>query len=127
MRPRWLLNENFPEPAVTRLRSHGWDLIAVAEISPAAPDPDVLARACNEGRWLATFDRDYGELVFKRRLAAPPVILLLRVPSYRPEEPAEWLESLHANALLMPGHFHIFDGKTVRRRLLPPGSAAGSA
>lgn len=121
MKPRWLLNENVPMPSVIRLRSRGWDVIAIAETTPTASDPDVLARACAQGRWLATFDRDYGELVFRRRLAAPPVVLLLRVPSYRPEEPAEWLESLHAEGLFMPDHFHIFDGRTVRRRPLPAG------
>jgi predicted nuclease of predicted toxin-antitoxin system len=119
MKPRWLLNENFPEPSVARLRSHGWDIVAIGEISPAASDPDVMVRACLEGRWLATFDRDYGELVFKRQLPAPPVVILLRVPSYRPEEPADWLESLHTDGAFIPGHFHIFDGRTVRRRLLP--------
>ncbi|CRI64002.1 conserved hypothetical protein [Thiocapsa sp. KS1] len=126
MTPRWLLNENFPEPSVARLRSRGWDVVAVGEISPAASDPDVMVRACQEGRWLATFDRDYGELVFKRQLPAPPVVILLRVPSYRPEEPAEWLESLHRDGAFIPGHFHIFDGRTVRRRLLSPNSGNGS-
>lgn len=126
MTPRWLLNENFPMPSVARLRARGWDFIAVAELTPSAKDPKVLARAHAEGRWLVTFDRDYGELIFSRRLAAPPVVLLLRVPSYRPEEPADWVESLYTQGLLVPGYFHIFDGQKVRRRALPPTSATES-
>lgn len=118
MRPPWLLNENFPRPAVARLRARGWDVLAVGELDASATDPSVLARARAEGRWLATFDRDYGELVFRRRLAPPPLILLLRVESYGAEEPADWIESLHARGLLEPGAFHVFDGSTLRRRAL---------
>ena len=86
--PRWLLNENFPQPSVLRLRAHGWDVTAISEDSPSIDDDAVMERARIEGRWLATFDRDYGELVFKRGLPTPGVIVLLRVPTYLPEEPA---------------------------------------
>lgn len=115
-RPAWLLNENIPAPSVARLRASGWDVLAIAESNASIADTAVLARAQAEQRWLATFDRDYGELIFRRRLPAPPVTLLLRVPSYRPEAPAEWIERLYASGQLQPGCFHIFDGDTIRRR-----------
>jgi predicted nuclease of predicted toxin-antitoxin system len=82
MTPCWLLNENFPQPSVRRLRSIGWDVAAIGEDSPSIDDEVVMDRARAEGRWLATFDRDYGELVFKRGLIAPKLILLLRVSTY---------------------------------------------
>jgi hypothetical protein len=63
-----------------------------------------------------TFDRDYGELIFRRRLPMPPLLLLLRVDSYRPEEPAQWLEALSDAGELREGFFHVFDGTAVRRR-----------
>jgi len=120
-RPAWLLNENVPAPAVARLRVQGWDVLAIAESHASIEDTTVLALARAEKRWLATFDRDYGELIFRRRLPAPPVVLLLRVPSYGPDEPAVWIEQLYAAGQLHLGCFHIFDGDTVRRRpLLPP-------
>jgi predicted nuclease of predicted toxin-antitoxin system len=123
-RPAWLLNENVPAPAVARLRAAGWDVLAIAESHASLADTAVLALARTEQRWLATFDRDYGELVFRRRLSPPPVVLLLRVASYRPEEPAAWIEGLYAAGQLQPGCFHIFDGDTVRRRsLLQPSRA----
>lgn len=116
VRPAWLLNENVPAPAVARLRARGWNVLAIAESHASIEDTCVLALASAEQRWLATFDRDYGELIFRRRLPAPPVTLLLRVPSYRPQEPAEWIERLYAAGQLQPGCFHIFDGQTIRRR-----------
>ena len=125
MTPRWLMNENFPQPSVLRLRALGWDVAAISEDSPSIDDEVVMQRACAEGRWLATFDRDYGELVFKQGLPAPSVIVLLRVPSYLPEEPAEWLVQLHVAAQLQEGCFHIFDGHAVRRRPFLAGVSGG--
>lgn len=125
MTPRWLLNENFPQPSVLRLRALGWDVAAISEDSPSIDDDVVMERARAEGRWLATFDRDYGELVFKRGLPAPGVIVLLRVTSYLPEEPADWLAQLHDAQQLQEGCFHIFDGLTVRRRPFLAGLSGG--
>lgn len=127
MNPRWLLNENFPHPAVMRLRATGCDVVAIGDDSPSIDDEAVMARACAEKRWLATFDRDYGELAFTRPLSTPPLILLLRVPSYLPEEPADWLLRLHAEGKLQEGYFHVFDGHTVRRRPFLTGIAGGRA
>ncbi len=116
MRPRCLLNENFPMPSVRRLRAVGWDVLGVAEVAASSADPHVMALAREQGRWLATFDRDYGELVFLQGLAPPPLVLLLRVQSYKPDEPAAWIESLYAEGQFLEQHFHIFDGSAIRRR-----------
>jgi predicted nuclease of predicted toxin-antitoxin system len=127
MNPHWLLNENFPLPAVRLLRDKGWDVAAIAEDSPSVDDEAVMARAQAEGRWLATFDRDYGELVFRKGLPPPKLLLLLRAKNYRPEEPAEWLLALQAAGELREGFFHIFDGQVVRRRPLLMGYPGGAA
>jgi predicted nuclease of predicted toxin-antitoxin system len=123
MRPRLLLNENVPLPAARRLRAGGWDVLAIGESHVSADDISVMALACSERRWLMTFDRDYGELVFRRHLPPPPLILLLRVSSYLPEEPAAWIDSLYRAGELKEHHFCIFDGQTVRRRPLPVRSS----
>ena len=122
MKPRWLLNANVPLQAVRRLRADGWDVLAIGESEPNATDESVMARACAEQRWLVTFDRDYGELVFHRQRDMPPLVLLFRVPSYRPSEPAEWIDILYASGELQEGSFHVFNGRTVRRRRLPAPS-----
>jgi predicted nuclease of predicted toxin-antitoxin system len=127
MTPRWLLNENFPQPAVQRLRARGWDVSAICEDSPSIDDGMVMERARVEGRWLVTFDRDYGELVFKRSLPPPKLIVLLRVAMYAPEEPADWLIRLLDAKELREGFFHIFDGQTIRRRPLLADLPGGRA
>ena len=78
----------------------------------------MLALARKEGRWLVTFDRDYGELLFARNHEPPPAVILLRVPSYRPDEPAAWLEYLLIEPENLLGRFTVFTGKSVRSRPL---------
>ncbi|MEK6737203.1 MAG: DUF5615 family PIN-like protein [Planctomycetota bacterium] len=118
MKVRWLVNENFPAPSVAIMRASGHDVLSIAESYSGDDDVEVLALARKEGRWLVTFDQDYGELLFARHYAPPPAVILLRVPSYRPEEPAGWLEHLlrEPNGLL--GKFTVFTGTTVRSRPL---------
>lgn len=115
---RWLVNENFPAPSVAVLRASGHDVLYIADSHAGDDDADVLALAREEGRWLVTFDRDYGELLFARNHAPPSVVILLRVPSYRPDEPAAWLEHLLLEPKDLLGKFTVFTGKTVRSRLL---------
>jgi predicted nuclease of predicted toxin-antitoxin system len=46
-------------------------------------DPEVLTKACQEDRLLLTEDKDFGDLVFRSRLAVPGVILLRLAPEDR--------------------------------------------
>ncbi len=118
MKVSWLVNENFPAPSVALLRAAGHDVLFVAESHAGVDDTEVLALARKEGRWLVTFDRDYGELLYARNYAPPPAVILLRVSSYRPEEPAVWLEQLLLEQESLRGKFTVFTGKTLRSRPL---------
>jgi predicted nuclease of predicted toxin-antitoxin system len=113
-----LLDENIPVPAAQRLRAAGHDVVEGAVSCRGWPDERVLARAVAESRWLVTFDRDYGDLVFKRCLPAPPAIVLLREPHYRPSEPAEWLLPLLAEAEQHAGRFLVVSRDKLRWRAL---------
>lgn len=113
-----LLNENFPAPAVALLRKEGVDLVFIAESHPGIDDVDVLALAVRERRCVVTFDRDYGELLFARRCPAPPAVILLRVASYRPEEPAQWVMRLIADKKDCLGQFTVMDDNGIRSRPL---------
>jgi predicted nuclease of predicted toxin-antitoxin system len=81
---RFLANENFPLESVRSLRAAGHDVAAVIEDSPGAKDHEVLARAAREERIILTFDRDYGELIYRLKHPAPAGIIYLRfAPSWR--------------------------------------------
>lgn len=113
---RLLLNENFPDPSVTILRAAAFDILSIRKSHSGMVDAEVLALAVREERWLITFDRDYGELLFGRGHEAPPAVLLFRVRSYKPHEPAEWVQKLVCDETLCLGRFIVFDGETLRSR-----------
>jgi predicted nuclease of predicted toxin-antitoxin system len=85
---RFLANENFPLPSVRLLRGGGYDLAWVTEDSPGIEDSEVLTRGADEQRVIITFDRDYGELIYRLRLPSPTGVIYLRFRPHTPEEPA---------------------------------------
>ena len=117
---RLLPDENFPEPSVRVVWRAGFDVLAIAESHSGIDDPAVLALARAEQRWLATFDLDFGELIFAKGLGPPPAVILFRVRQYRPEEPARWVIEWVEQPLVHAGMFTVFDGETMRSRLLSP-------
>lgn len=119
MTPLLLVNENFPVPALKALRAAGFDVVAVTEGMPGATDRVVLEHARELGRWLITFDRDYGELVFLHELSPPPAIVFIRQEPIPPDAPAEWLKNLLSDPELESGYFITLGSKTIRRRALP--------
>ena len=73
---RWLADECVDAALVTRLRSAGHDVSYIAEIASGVTDTEALRRAQEEGRLFLTEDKDFGELVFRFKLAVPGVVLL---------------------------------------------------
>lgn len=114
-----LTNENWPRPALLVLRAAGCDVQAVVELMPGARDAEVLRYAAAAKRWVLTFDRDYGELVFARAVPAPPAIVYLRQGAYEPEWPAHFVLDLLPRADWVAGHLVVASGRALRRRPLP--------
>jgi predicted nuclease of predicted toxin-antitoxin system len=119
MSPRLLVNENFPLPALRLLRNQGVEVSAVVETCPGVPDEQVLALAREESRWLVTYDRDYGELIYSLRLPPPPAVLYLRQEPYPPDRPASILLDLMADPKRVEGSFLVVSERSIRRRPLP--------
>lgn len=98
----------------------------MGEESAGAADSAVLARARAEGRVLVTFDRDFGELIFRRGEPVPPGVVFLRFIPSHPTDTAEVLALLLAHAeVRLEGMFTVVDRDRVRQRPLPPLRPAG--
>ena len=67
---RFLADENFPRPALEALRKAGWEVFSIAEDCPGISDEEVAALCASQLRILLTFDKDFGELIFRRGLSA---------------------------------------------------------
>ena len=114
-----LANENFPAPAIRKLRAAGVDVVAVIETMRSASDREVMAYARQEQRWIITFDRDYGDLVFREGLLPPPAILYFRQEPYPPERPAEIVLALLSEPRLLEGCMVVISQQNIRRRRFP--------
>lgn len=122
MRPALIANENVPAGTIDALRAEGFDVQAVVETHRAASDRAVLAVARQSNRWLLTFDRDYGELIFRRAEAPPPAIIFLRQRPGAPRDFADWIRAALSSDRRIDrirGHLAALDGRGVRLRRFP--------
>jgi hypothetical protein len=68
---------------------------------------------------ILTFDRDYGELIYRHRLPVPQGLLYLRLLPLSPSEPAEIVLDLLQVGIPLEGRFTIVERERVRQRPLP--------
>src|SRR5215831_11519256 len=116
---RFLADENLHAGLVAWLRSHGHDVLYVAESMAAESDEVLLARARDDGRIVVTDDKDFGDLVVHRRLSTAGVLLLrLSAPSLASRIArlaTRWAEIERC----LPGHLVVVSDRKVRVRPLP--------
>jgi len=113
-------NENFPRTGIQQLRDAGHDVLAIAEYRPGSEDEDVLARAAREKRMILTFDRDYGELIYRQKLPVPAGVVYFRLGPIKSWEPAERvLQLLRIPDFTLEGKFTVVERGHVRQRPLP--------
>jgi predicted nuclease of predicted toxin-antitoxin system len=116
---RLCANENLPEECVLRLRQDGHDVLWIREAAPGSSDAIVLARANAENRLLITFDKDFGELVFKAGVKASQGIVLFRIPQPSASAVAAKVSTVLSSRSDWAGHFSVVEELGVRMRTLP--------
>jgi predicted nuclease of predicted toxin-antitoxin system len=100
------------------LRDAGNDVRSVAEEGPGLSDEEVAALCDRDERVLLTFDKDFGELVFRRGLSAGSAIVLFRLVPESPAEVSAILRSLMETGTLVAGVFCVVTRERVRTRPL---------
>jgi predicted nuclease of predicted toxin-antitoxin system len=115
---KFLANENIPQAAIEKLRNAGFDVVSVSENFPSVKDEAVILFASMENRIIITFDRDYGELIFKHNLKHSAGVIYLRIQNYQPAEPAEILLNLFKTDLNFEGFFTVISETNIRQRKL---------
>ncbi|KFD42046.1 hypothetical protein HY02_09035 [Peptococcaceae bacterium SCADC1_2_3] len=94
---KFLLDESADFPLASYLKEIGHDVTAIAHDYPhALKDHEVLDIAYREQRILITNDRDFGELIFRRRLPHTGVILF-RLGIETLENKRTWLQHILTN------------------------------
>jgi predicted nuclease of predicted toxin-antitoxin system len=117
---RILADENIPRCVVEALRRENHDAAWVPEDAPGAADHKVLARAHDERRLLLTFDKDFGELAFRKGLPASSCgVILLRGGAVSPARLAEKVAAVPRSRSDWAGHFSVIEEDRVRMTPLP--------
>ncbi|HRW05976.1 MAG TPA: DUF5615 family PIN-like protein [Caldilineaceae bacterium] len=116
---RILADENCPGDLIDALRAAGHDVRWIRTDAPGSTDPVILGQAQAENRLVLTFDKDFGELAFRRRLPATAGIFLCRLHGMRPAVlTAHVLHALSSRAD-WAGHFTVLTERQIRIIPLP--------
>ncbi len=100
------------------LREVGYDVLSIQESFAGTPDVGVLELAASYGRLLLTFDRDFGDQIFRKGVQCPNGVVYLRLkPSY-PREPAEILLPVLDEFTLLQ-KFTVITRHSIRQREIP--------
>jgi len=108
-----LADENIPKKALETLRQQGIDIVSVADFSIGLSDQDVIKTAIRENRVIVTFDKDFGELIVKRRLK-PPGLIFLRLTEISPTEVAGRIKDLIKRQIVLDGNIVVVQDDRVR-------------
>ena len=115
----FLANENFPLLSVRLLREAGHHVVDTVQEALGSKDKDILKRAHTERLIILTFDRDYGELIYRHRALPPVGVVYFRFAPATPSEPAEiLLNVMDKAALSVIGKFTVVERGRVRQRSL---------
>ncbi len=83
--PTFLADENIPLYVVKQLRKEGYKVISVTEEFAGSSDEKILELSSRNKWVIITFDKDFGELIYKQKSNKPYGIILMRVTPKSPE------------------------------------------
>ena len=115
----FLANENIPLDSVHLLRRAGHRVFSILEEHPGMKDVDVLKKALRNKTIILTFDRDYGELIFRYPKLVPEGLVYFRFDPATPEMPAAvLLKIIKQKDIDLINHFTVIEEDRVRQRSL---------
>ncbi len=114
---KFLANENFPLNSLKILEQNGVIIKRVDQIRVGMDDNEVLKVALDEKRILLTFDKDFGEKIFKDRRECYGIILI-RIKPKSTEYIAERIRNVLNNIKEIKKKFIVIEEDRVRVRNL---------
>ncbi len=114
---RFLANENFPAPSIALMRQAGYDVRSIQESMPGVKDAVVIAEAQKDDRIILTFDKDYGEIIFKQGVTDPPAVIFLRYRGADPLAAARLVFDLISGGTNIERVFTVVEVNGIRQRM----------
>ena len=99
------------------LRHAGFDIKAIGVDNPSISDKEVIEIANKENRTIITFDKDYGELIYKHGYRPKAGVIYLRFYDFEPEAPGVYLLKIFEKEKLdFEYKLTVIDRKKIRQR-----------
>ena len=114
---KFLADANTPGLLVEALTSFGHDVFWAYTV-PRTPDVALIEKAANERRVVITFDKDFGELVFKRRHSVAVVLIRLRETSMK-ETVSIVMDLVGSEGENLSRLFCVVENTRIRKTALP--------
>ena len=114
---KFLANENIPLASIKYLKKMGFNIKSIGLEHLGITDKEVIAIANAEQRTIITFDRDYGELIFKHNLKPKNGVIYLRLSNFSPETPGKIIERMiKLKKFNFEGKITVVNDETIRQR-----------
>jgi predicted nuclease of predicted toxin-antitoxin system len=114
---KFLANENFPYPSIKLLRDKELYVKSVNEERKGITDKEVIDIAKQENLVILTFDKDYGELIFRYGMPDPPSVVFFRYKGNNPSFAGNRLINLLSNgSIRISKSFIIVEENDIRQR-----------
>lgn len=117
--PIFLADENIPLSVIKQLRKEGCKIVSVTEDFKSSSDKTILELS-SKNKWvIITFDRDFGDLIFKQNCEKPFGIIFLRIIPKSPQYILQFLKwLLTQTSVSFEGNFIVVNKDKVRTIIL---------
>ena len=112
----FLADENFPLASVQLLISNNHNVRQASIVFQSNPDEVLLEKASIAGEIILTFDKDFGELIFKKQIPGSYGIILFRLQNYLPTTPAIILLDILKSDIQLHNYLTVIDKTKIRQR-----------
>lgn len=111
----FLADENIPLSVIKQLRKEGLKIISVTEEFKSFSDKKILELS-SQNKWIIiTFDRDFGDMIFKQNHSKPFGIIFLRIIPKSPKYILQFLRwLLIQTSISFEGNFVVVNKDKVR-------------
>jgi len=113
---RLLIDENAPRCLVETLREAGYDITWIRELRRGMSDDEIISLSNEESRAIMTFDKDFGELVYRSGRIVPGIVLVRIADNEVCKRRV--LDFLEEYSDAITGYFTVLTERRIRRRRL---------
>jgi predicted nuclease of predicted toxin-antitoxin system len=114
---KFLADENFPYPSIKILREAGYTVESIFDSSRGIADIEIIHKAQSTGAIILTFDKDYGEIIFRHSIVQPPPVIFFR---FKGKDPGfvgtTLLKLIESQIYQLDNCFTVIESDNIRQR-----------